>query len=215
MTDWLVMTPTQRKTKQEMVAEFRVTEILDAARKVFARKGFAETTVDQIAEEAGVAKGTVYLYFPSKRDIYFAALREGAKRMSEILRRNIDAVSTVEQKLQAYFDTKLRYINENLDFFRILHAEFGTCVHAAALDNEIGDLIRAQVQFIADVLRSGVASGELRPIAVDAVAWALSEMTRGVAVRRVLGWTQNPVEDDVAELTKLAWNGIRNNNETL
>jgi AcrR family transcriptional regulator len=63
MTDWLVMTAIQRKTKQEMVAEFRVTEILDAARKVFAQKGFAETTVDQIAEEAGVAKGTVYLYF--------------------------------------------------------------------------------------------------------------------------------------------------------
>ena len=77
------------------------------------------------------------------------------------------------------------------------------------------DAVDQRMKFIADVLRGGVASRELRPVAVEAVAWALSEMTRGVAVRRVLGWTQNPVEDDVAELTRFAWNGIRNNNETL
>ena len=55
------------KTKQQVVMEFRRQEILDAARTVFARKGFADGIVDDIAAEAGVAKGTIYLYFPSKK----------------------------------------------------------------------------------------------------------------------------------------------------
>lgn len=205
------MTLSSRKTKQELVTEFRVAEILDAARKVFAKKGFAETTVDQIAEEAGVAKGTVYLYFSSKRDIYFAALREGAVKMSALLRENIDAAPTLEQKLRAYFETKLRYIDENRDFFRILHAELGTCVHAASLNSEIGDLIRAQIEFIADVLRTGVSTGEVRELSADSIAWAISEMARGVIVRRVLGWSQGSIEQDIRELTQFAWNGIRKN----
>jgi AcrR family transcriptional regulator len=63
-----------RKTRHEVVCEFRCAEILEAARRVFGRKGYG-ATVDEIAAAAGLAKGTVYLYFPSKREIYLAALR--------------------------------------------------------------------------------------------------------------------------------------------
>ena len=65
------------KTKHDVVSEFRCGEILAAARKVFAVRGFNEATVDEIAAAAGIAKGTVYLYFSSKKDIYLAALKQG------------------------------------------------------------------------------------------------------------------------------------------
>ena len=65
------------KTKKDVITEFRTSGILEAARKVFAEKGFHEATMDDIAEAAGVAKGTVYLYYESKRDVYFAALKFG------------------------------------------------------------------------------------------------------------------------------------------
>ena len=55
------------KTKKDVVTEFRCAGILEAARKVFATKGFHEAKVDDIADAAGVAKGTVYLYYDSKR----------------------------------------------------------------------------------------------------------------------------------------------------
>ncbi len=67
------------RTKQDVVTEFRCSEILEAARKTFAVQGFAATTMDAIAEQAHIAKGTLYLYFPSKRDIYMAALRQGIR----------------------------------------------------------------------------------------------------------------------------------------
>ena len=54
--DWSVSMATQPKTKQEVVSEFRCGTILEAARRVFAKKGFELATVDDIAEAAGVAK---------------------------------------------------------------------------------------------------------------------------------------------------------------
>jgi hypothetical protein len=65
------------KTKKDVLLEFRTAEILDAARTVFAQRGFAGATIDAIALAAGVAKGTVYLYFESKRELFLASLREG------------------------------------------------------------------------------------------------------------------------------------------
>ena len=75
--------PYQGRTKTDVVSEFRRDEILDAAHRVFASQGFRDATVDHIAEAAGVAKGTVYLYFKSKDDLYWAALHRGLDRLHD------------------------------------------------------------------------------------------------------------------------------------
>ncbi|HVB38785.1 MAG TPA: helix-turn-helix domain-containing protein, partial [Vicinamibacterales bacterium] len=64
--------PLEGRTKQDVLSEFRCAEILTAARGVFARKGYQAATMDDIAGAAGVGKGTLYLYYRSKRDIYLA-----------------------------------------------------------------------------------------------------------------------------------------------
>ena len=51
--------------------------IIEAARKIFAMKGYEDTTIAEIAEDAGIAVGTVYLYFGNKRDIYTSVTRLG------------------------------------------------------------------------------------------------------------------------------------------
>lgn len=78
LTDWSVsyiyrMSDTDKKFRRR--AEARPDEMLDAALAVFSEKGFAATKVDEVARRAGVSKGTVYLYFPSKE-----ALIEGIVR---------------------------------------------------------------------------------------------------------------------------------------
>ena len=113
------------KTKQAVVTEFRCTEILDAARKVFAEKGFSETTMDQVAECAGIAKGTLYLYFRSKRDIYMAALMEGIRSLNNDSRRKVEAAAGVREKLCAFIETRVGYFEQHRDFFLIYHSEVG------------------------------------------------------------------------------------------
>src|ERR1043166_2791823 len=104
------------KTKKDVVTEFRTSGILEAARKIFAKKGFSDATVDDIAAAAGVAKGTVYLYYESKRDIYFAALKFGIEQMYSVLDEELRSVSTPEDKLRTLIGVKLAYFDDNRDF---------------------------------------------------------------------------------------------------
>src|SRR5438128_7501869 len=97
------------KTKQDVVTEFPISAILEAARRVFAEKGFHEATVEGIAEAAGVAKGTVYLYYSSKREVYFAALKFGISQMYASVLQRLKEVSTPDEKLKALIKTKLEY----------------------------------------------------------------------------------------------------------
>src|SRR5438045_7862535 len=89
------------RTKKDVVTEFRTAGILEAARKVFAKKGFSDATVDDIALAAGVAKGTVYLYYSSKREVYFAALKFGIEQMYAALADQLKRVSTPAEKLRS------------------------------------------------------------------------------------------------------------------
>ena len=79
------------KPRRKDLPENRKACILNAARCVFARQGYADTVVDDIAAQAGIAKGTLYLYFKSKEDIFLAALLEDSRRMEALTRERIEA----------------------------------------------------------------------------------------------------------------------------
>ena len=113
------------RTKHDVVTEFRSAEILDAARKTFAARGFNATTMDAIAEQAHIAKGTLYLYFPSKREIYVAALRQGIRSLNDDTNRKVAAESGVLNKLRTFVITRVEYFEQNREFFLIYHSEIG------------------------------------------------------------------------------------------
>ena len=62
------------RSKREKQKEIRVQEIQSAAKKVFLKNGFKSTTMESIAREAGISKGTIYLYFKNKEEVYIALM---------------------------------------------------------------------------------------------------------------------------------------------
>jgi AcrR family transcriptional regulator len=68
------MVPTRQERKEE-TARIRREQIMEAAMEVFSRKGFAMATTAEIAREAGIAEGTIYNYFPSKRELFIAVIK--------------------------------------------------------------------------------------------------------------------------------------------
>src|ERR1700686_3697420 len=107
----------------------RRSAILQAARTVFASQGYANTVVEDIATAAGIAKGTLYLYFPSKEQIYLAALLEEARQLDADSRTAMSAADTWQDKLGAYLRVRLRYFETHQDFLRIYMTEFrGMCM---------------------------------------------------------------------------------------
>ena len=88
------------KSKEEVVQEFRVQSIQDAAMRVIARKGMSSATMAEIADEAGVAKGTIYLYFRDRDELVEKTFESA---ISE-LHRNVDSMLAGD----APFEEKLR-----------------------------------------------------------------------------------------------------------
>ena len=68
--------PTRRHARRERRKEARPGELLDAALDLFVEKGFAATRAEEVAARAGVSKGTLFLYFPSKEELFKAVVRE-------------------------------------------------------------------------------------------------------------------------------------------
>src|SRR6266852_5718382 len=150
--------------RAELTAERRAS-ILDAARCVFARKGYADTVVDDLAEQAGIGKGTLYLYFRSKSDVYLAALMEDARRLDELTRERMQAATTWDGKLRAFIQTKLDYLEANPDSARIYLAEFRSMMlRGLPVPSELHRMIREAEGKIAQIIAAGIARGESREV---------------------------------------------------
>ena len=82
----------------------REQEILDAAVRLFARHGYAETDVESVAHELGLGKGTIYRYFPSKRDLFQAALNRSMTGLTEAVDERVaPIVDPIERMVQAIY----------------------------------------------------------------------------------------------------------------
>lgn len=201
--------PVPAKTKSEVVSEFRCAEILDAARKVFSRKNFEQTTVDDIAAAAHVAKGTLYLYYKSKREIYMEALRRDIMALSEETDRRIRACDTAAEKIKAFISTRVKFCEEHRDFFRIYYSEFANFyVPLAPAPKSLRENYIRHAKRLEAILKQAVEKGEIRKICPRSTALRLYDMTLGVIAERLLGWSKAPVEEDIEGLFELLWRGI-------
>jgi AcrR family transcriptional regulator len=193
--------PVLGKTKKDVLQEFRTSEILAAARSEFAAKGFANATVDGIAERAGIAKGTVYLYFPSKTDLFLALLRHGVLELHEDVRREMDAAAGAPAKLRAFLRARLSYCARNRDFFHIYYTEFLPLrTRMTGERPEFQDLYEQQARLLERVLRRGIRDGELREFDVAKIARLIYELIRAAVAQHVLERPEEAV-DETTELT--------------
>ena len=110
----------ERKTRSESARAARRGEILTAARNVFARQGFRGTTIADIAEEAGIALGTIYLYYPSKEDV-FAALNEELNQLIGQAMTEVPAViASLEEAVKVRVSQVFEACAANRDLVRLV-----------------------------------------------------------------------------------------------
>ena len=200
---------TTKTTKVDVLAAFRRTELLAAARKVFGNKGFEQATVDAIAEEAGVAKGTVYLYYPSKQAIYDALFSEGMAELEAKVEERLESARGLKDVIAAYVDVKLRYFVEFPDYYRIYVAEVGRQLSDhAPKENPCKGAIDKQARKLQKRFEQAVSAGEIRAIDPAAASMAVFDITRGLVGRRLLNRETSDPAADVAFITDLIWTGL-------
>ncbi|MBS2021286.1 MAG: TetR/AcrR family transcriptional regulator [Deltaproteobacteria bacterium] len=156
--------------------------ILEAAVKVFARSGFFTATVAEIAREAGVADGTIYLYFKGKEDLLLRLVHE---KMAELLAQVKDAVEAEKDapaKLTKFITLHLSLVEKNPELAQVLIVELRRS--AQVIRGPEREALVAYLELLAQVVRDGQASGELdrdvSPATVKrAVFGALDELALG------------------------------------
>jgi AcrR family transcriptional regulator len=188
------------KTKRQVVTAFRREAILDAARKVFSVQGFAGGIVDKIASQAGMAKGTVYLYFKSKKEIYKALLDHDMQVVKANAVSRVKAETTLQAKMVAFALARLENAELNREVFRMMDSEPGTFGFTRA---QYREWVREPVMLLAEAIEKAKRAGEVREIEAEKAAWAVADLVRGTIQRRLLGQTElalNAEAEFVADL---------------
>jgi AcrR family transcriptional regulator len=120
------------KKRKEREREARKNDILEAAKTVFFERGFQAATMDQIAEAAELSKGSLYLYFPSKEELYVSILVEGMEILCDRFENAVKGIGAWEEKLGNIAMAYYGFYQGNKNYFKILfllqHGEIATKV---------------------------------------------------------------------------------------
>ena len=149
-----------RKEREKLL---RRQAILDAASRIFAEKGFERATLDEIAEAAEFGKGTIYNYFSSKEELFFTLLEEGRQYFQELIQRALDRAETGREKIERYIDVCFDFFRTHENHFKIFSIEVHQPVNHfyGDIQQRLQTNIEESIQFLADILRQAMQSGEI------------------------------------------------------
>lgn len=192
-------------TKEEIVEEFRIRSILDAAMKVIARKGVEGASMQEIAEAAGISKGTIYLYFQNQQEL----LERTAEFIFTSLREKVfaafDSEGPFAERLRGLLRVQFEFFREHKDFlgaYGALSADTAKCARLTKPGYQ------AYVQRFSKFLVEGVRGGELREVDPQRLAVFLTEGIAGVMFQRTGEKNPRSIEEEVEWLASAILDGI-------
>ena len=155
--------------------------IIEAATKIFAQKGFYQAKVSDIAKEAGVADGTIYIYFDNKDDILISLFEEQMQMVLDNMLSQLAGISDPAEKLIHFARIHLKLVEENKDVAEIIQVELRQS--SKFMKEYKNEKFAKYLNIIADIIREGQQRGVFRKEIIPAVAkraffGALDEMSR-------------------------------------
>ena len=200
------------RSKEEVVQEFRVQTIRDAAMRVIARKGMAAATMQEIADEAGIAKGTIYLYFRDRDDLVEKAFESAMNDLHKRVDEALETVGNFEQKFRAVLAAQIGFFQANREFFRLyisLRYPEGTAQQQRRQKRHCQPQYKSRVERIAGVLEEAMNRGEIRRMDAMRLALFIIEGSSAVIIERVLDEAPPTEEADIELIAGTILGGIR------
>jgi len=206
------MTPT-REERKENITIMRKQQILDAALAIFAEKGFAGATTAEIARTAGVAEGTIYKYFQSKRELMVAVIKTFA--ITEPFLSLFEHVGEIDFPafLTAVLENRMNLIEGSAKGQPLL------LMSELLRDPELREIFNRQViqpimTKMEKFYESGAAAGYFRPLDKLVITRAMGGLVIGLLILTLLEGESSPLkgisrQKSAAELVELVLNGIK------
>lgn len=156
--------PRRSRIAQERLA--RMELILDSAEKLFVKKGYAATSINDIAAEADFSRTSIYQYFSSKEEIYLHILERYTEPLTERLQKATADAPTVPDKIRAFLDELRKLKKEKSNFFELYF------IQRHQVEPRLPDELRTQLNakrrklenVFREFYREGIKKGEVRHI---------------------------------------------------
>jgi TetR/AcrR family fatty acid metabolism transcriptional regulator len=177
---------------------------MSAARKRFEKSGYRATSIALIARDAGIAVGTVYLYFKNKEQILTALFEESNSRWMAEARHAADQPGSAEERLLRVAQASIeRYQRDEL--LRAVMTRDLEIILAPLCEEFRDRVLRQNIEVMAEILRDGVRSGELRPLDPDKTAFVLWTTADALFTQK-----QHRYEELVPIYVEILRDGLRN-----
>ncbi len=166
---------TERVGRKEREYLAHREEILSAAEKVFAAKGFFPTTMSDIAREAEFGTGTLYKYFRSKEELYFTLIDEKVEEINRLVKVELSQTTSAVERIRKALGLQFEFFERNRDFFRIYISERNR--FEWTVKDELGKGLHEKmvtyINILAEVMRQGIERKEFRSMSPLDLAHAL------------------------------------------
>jgi len=171
--------------------------ILDAARRLFARKGEANTTMNDVAVTSGVGRRTLYNYFESKEELYMAVVEAELDRLSASMTKVLNKKISPEQKILELIHTRLDAIKEVVYRNGTLRANFFRDIWTVEKVRKHFD--ETEIDIFKQVLKEGVDSGDFYVPHLELTAEILHYCLKGIEVPYIRNTIGADVDDETSD----------------
>ena len=191
-------------------SEDKHQRIISAALKVFARKGFFNSKVSEIAQEANVADGTIYLYFKNKDDILISVFETEMKKMINNMKKELNKYHDPIEKIRMFAFKHLNMITENQEWAEVAQVELRQS--SKFMREYVKDHYADYLNIFADIIREGQERGIFKEsintgITKRAFFGALDEMGRYWVLSRSKRYS---VEESAKQISDIFIKGVLN-----
>lgn len=201
------------KSKEEVVQEFRMQSIQEATMRVIARKGMGAATMQEIAEEAGVAKGTIYLYFRDRDELVEKTFENAITRLIEEVEAAMSRPGSFRDRMRATLSAKIEFFNAHREFFRLyidLRLPEGTPQQQRRHRKTCEPQYKNALDAFTAQIQAAMDAGEIRQMDARRLALFIIEGTNAIVIDRVINDAQPPDAADIDFMVDLIFSGIEN-----
>ena len=174
-------------------------QILEVSARLFRAKGFANTSLDEIAKEVGVSRGVLFYYFDGKREIGENTVRENLRRYSDYVRERVERKRTHKTQLLEFIDACLDYQNEHPEVY-VEFIELLGCLGDAGEKYRLTQSVNRRTRgWLVEIIKAGQDQGEIARVPVQPLADVIQGFIDGMMEMTAM----EPGVVDVGECKKL------------
>lgn len=177
-----------KPTRKAILAQFRTREILAAARQVMELRGVETATMEEIAQAAGVAKGTVYLYFRSKDELIYALMSQVGEDLLHDLAARLEAAAPFPERLQSVLALFEDYLRRERLLFPVYFRDLPRWLNRNAKGpiRRIRELEQQIMRQLTRMFAQGVSQGELMAVNPRLLAYLFRGLFRAVGYYQMM-----------------------------